>query len=40
MTPGTQMSQIGLDPDCYKQEQNVSQLMHGVYQLDIKNIIF
>lgn len=40
MTPGTQMSQMGLDPDWYKQAQNVSQLMCKVYQLDIKKYSF
>lgn len=33
------MSQMGLDPDWYKQAQNVSQLVCEVYQLDIKNIL-
>lgn len=34
------MSQMGLYPDQYKQAQNVSELVRGIYQLDIKNIIF
>lgn len=30
------MSQMGLYPDQYKQAQNVSELVLGIYQLDIK----
>lgn len=32
------MSQMEVYPGWYRQAQSVSQLMRGVYQLDIKNI--